>query len=83
MNSGFGKEEILLALRHLITRVYVVCLFVLFNTGTSLGLFLDSLYSLSSKVGTPESLSDGWPRLGHGLTGADTDSLSSRSVLAL
>lgn len=58
MNSGLGKEDILLALGHLITRMYIVRLFVLFNTGKSLGLFLDSFYSLSSKVGMPESLSD-------------------------
>lgn len=55
--------------------MYVVCLFALFNTEKSLGLFLDSFYSLSeSQSGEPESLSDGWPRLGGGLTGADTDS---------
>lgn len=77
MNSGFGKgrEESLLGLGHLITRMYVVCLFALFNTEKSLGLFLDSFYSLSeSQSGEPESLSDGWPRLGDGLTVADRDS---------
>lgn len=55
--------------------MYVVCLFALFNAEKSLGLFLDSFYSLSElQSGEPESLSDGWPRLGDGLTGADTDS---------